>query len=392
MRSRRVILTAILALSLIGPAVAAPASAQSSQSCSFPVTVTDATGTDVTLQEEPQRVVTLAPSAAQTMWEIGAREKVVGISKDASYLQGTETRTNISGAGEQYTDIEKVVGLNPDLVLAPSVVPNETVETLREAGATVVSFPQAETIENVYEKTRRIGRLAGECSAANTTVSSMNERISTARDAAEGRERPDVLYLFFGFTAGNETFINEIIEAAGGNNIAADANITGYQQVNPEVVIREDPDWIVLNSENPAGVDSDVLNRTTAVQRNQTVVVQIEHLNQAAPRIVRAVTKLTKRFHPDAYAAANTTATPMQSSTTNSPGPATVTRTPAVSTTATSTQSSTAAGSPESATTTRRSTTTPGTGTTGQSGPGFGIPVAIIAILSVGLLLRKYSG
>ena len=391
MHSQRVVLTAILVLSLIGPAVAAPASAQSGQSCSFPVTVTDATGTDVTLQEAPQRVVTLAPSAAQTMWELGVQEKVVGVSKDASYLQGTETRTNISGAGEQYTDIEKVVGLNPDLVFAPSVVPNETVETLREAGTTVVSFSQAETIEDVYEKTRHIGRLAGECSAANTTVSSMDERISTARNAAEGQERPDVLYLFFGFTAGNETFINEIIETAGGNNIAADANITGYQEINPEVVIRENPDWIVLNSENPAGVDSDVLNRTTAVQRNQTVTVQIEHLNQAAPRIVRAITKLTKRFHPDAYAAANTTATSVQSSTTNASGAAT-TRASATSTTATSTQPSTAAGAPEPATTTRRSTATPGTDTTGQSGPGFDVPVAIVAILSVGLLLWRHGG
>jgi hypothetical protein len=77
--------------------------------------MTDATGEEITLQERPERVTTTNPSAAQTMWEIGAKEKVVGLTKYAAYLEGAETRTNVSGA-EQIVSLERVVALEPDLV------------------------------------------------------------------------------------------------------------------------------------------------------------------------------------------------------------------------------------------------------------------------------------
>lgn len=306
MGSRVAILTLLLFTATFAPSLAAPADAQA---CSFPVTITDATGMDVTIQEEPSRVVTLSPSAAQTMWEIGAREKVVGVTKYAEYLDGASTRTQISSS-DQMVSIETVINLTPDLVLAPNVVPPETVEKLRDTEVTVYYFPPAESIEDVYRKTHRIGRLTGKCTEATTRVTWMKERVNTARAAADNQDRPDVLYFFFGHTAGKNTFINEIIETSGGNNIAVDANVSGYKKLSEEVVLRENPEWIIRNSENPIGVRSSVLNQTTAIQRNQTITIQIEHLNQPAPRIVYAISKLAKSFYPDTYAAANTTETP----------------------------------------------------------------------------------
>ncbi len=306
MRTPPVLLIALLLTLVIAHPFAAPAQAQD---CSFPVNMNDATGTEVTIPEEPSRVVTLSPSAAQTMWEIQARAKVVGVTKYADYLEGANSRTQISTT-EQMVSIETVVNLTPDLVLAPNVVPTDTVKKLRDAGVTVYYFPPAKSIDDVYRKTRRIGRLTGKCTEGTTTVQWMKDRVSIAKSAAESQEQPDVLYLFFGHTAGKETFINEIIKTAGGNNIAVDANVSGYQQLNEEIVLRENPDWIIRNSENPLGVRTDVLNQTTALEKNQTITVQIEHLNQPAPRIVHAITKLAKAFYPEAYTIANTTQTP----------------------------------------------------------------------------------
>lgn len=339
--------------------------AMAAQPCSFPVTMTDATGTDVRLTEEPQRVVTLNPSAAQIMWEIGAREKVVGVTKYAAYLNGSADRTVVSGE-EQIVVFEKVVDLNPDIVLAPNATSEETIEKLREAGITVYHFPLEATIEDVYEKVRTIGRLTGECDGAQETVDWMQDRIGVVREAVEGRERPDVLYLFFSYTAGSGTFINEIIQTAGANNIAAEVGIESYQQISPEVVVEQDPDWIILNSDDPAIPKSDAYNQTTAVKEGQVVIVQIEHLNQPAPRIVYAITKLAKHFHPDAYAAANATPTP-------SPTP-----------TAQLTESPTPTPTPSPAPT----TSAPPTEAPGQ--PGFGFIVAIGALVA-GLGLARRS-
>ena len=304
---RRWLVVSLLVIGLVVPIGSSGVTAQ--QDCGFPVTMTDATGTEVTVDEEPFRVVTLSPSAAQIMWEIGARQKVVGVTKYADYLEGVETRTVVS-TGEAMVSNERVVALEPDLVLAPHVTPNATVEKLRDAGLTVYYFPAARTIEDVYDKVRTVGRLTGECAGAEATVAWMQERIGVVGEAVKGQARPDVLYHFYGYTAGKGTFIDEIIQTAGGNNIATDVNISWYQPINAEVVVEQDPDWIILNSDDPAVPKTAAFNGTTAVQAGQVLTLPVHQLNQPAPRIVHSITTLAKDFHPEAYAEANATATP----------------------------------------------------------------------------------
>ncbi|MFB6095139.1 MAG: PGF-CTERM-anchored ABC transporter substrate-binding protein, partial [Halodesulfurarchaeum sp.] len=295
--------------------VGVPTQVTETTTCSFPVTSTDATGTTITVEEEPQRIVTLAPSAAQTLWEIGGREKVVGVSKYATYLNGSAERTNISGPGLTYVVAEKVVNATPDLVLAPNVIPNETVEKLRSLGLTVYRFEAAKSMADVKQKTRLIGRLTGECEGAARTVAEMNETLAVVRNATADEPRPAVLYYLGGeFTAGSKTFINAIIRRAGAENVAAEAGITGYRRISSEVVVKQDPKYIILPSNIPSSALPDSYNGTTAVSAGNFVTVNNDYINQPAPRTVQVVVTLTKAFHPAAYeeavAAARQTATP----------------------------------------------------------------------------------
>lgn len=278
------------------------APAQTAGECTFPLAVTDATGTEVTIEEEPESVVTLNPSAAQMLWEIGAEEKATGVTKHAMNLDGAGERTNISAAGETISP-EIVADVGPDLVLAPSstVVDEEVVEVLREAGLTVYMYPSAESIDEVRERTLLTGQLVGECAGAEETVEWMDREIGIVQDAVEDEPKPDALYVFFGFTAGEETFIHEILETAGANNVAGDMGIAEYQQPNAESVAVEDPDWIVLNTDSPDVPEGEGYGETTAVQENQTVTINTNYLNRPAPRIVYAVRQLTETFHPEAY-------------------------------------------------------------------------------------------
>lgn len=327
------------------------AGAVHSEACAFPVSETDATGTEASVEEEPQRIVTLAPSAAQTMWEFGAEGKVVGVTKDASYLEGADQKVNITG-DDGAVSVEEVVGLNPDIVLAPDVADNETVKKLRDSGVTVYQFPKAKSLDAVKSKTELIGRLTGECAAATETVSEMESTFSRVEQAVEGEDRPRVLYVFYGYTAGEGTFIDDIITTAGGTNVAAEAGISDYKPINEETVVEQNPEWIILNSGSPSVPKSQAFNSTTAVQKDQTVVVDVNLLNQPAPRTTQAVVKLAKAFHPEAYAAAEQTAT------------------------ATASKTATA-------------TTAERTGTEKQT-PGFGVPAAIaaVAVLASALLAR----
>lgn len=306
MRKLLIVLSVVLLVgALAGPAAGADTfgAAASTPDCEFPVTVEDATGTEITLNESPERVVTTSPSAAQVMWEIGAEERVVGLSEFALYLDGADERTLVL-EGQEGLNLEVVVDLEPDLVLAPNTTDREAISQMRDAGLTVYHFGEEESIEDIVDVTERIGMLTGECAGAAETIKWMNEELSIVADAIEGEERPGVMYLFFDFTAGANTFIHEILESAGAENLAATAGIEGYEAVSDEIVVAEDPEWIILNSDDPALPESDALDETTAAKEDQFVEVQIEHLNQPAPRTVEAIITITEALHPEAYASA----------------------------------------------------------------------------------------
>ena len=312
MHTTRWLLVALVVVATLGsPGIGAAAA---DEDCSFPITRTDATGTAVTIAEDPDEVVTLNPSAAQTMYEIDAWDEVVGVSSFADYLPGADEKTTI-GSGTDDATVENTIALNPDLVLAPNTIADSgIVEQLRDAGLTVYLFEEAKDLEDIEEKTRLIGELVGHCESADERADEMVRQIEVVEDAVADVDRPDVFYLFFGFTAGSDTFIHEIIETAGGNNVAADrsginangASTSGFFLVNSEVVVETDPAWFVLNSDEydtatvPAGPGG-VYEGTTAYQEGNAVVLDANEISQPAPRIVDALVDLVRVLHPEAY-------------------------------------------------------------------------------------------
>ena len=346
--------------------VTAATSAQ--QECSFPFTATDATGTEVTVEQRPQRIVALQASTAQTLWEIGARDRVVGmpVRDYTSYLNGSESKTGIL-TEDGSVDVEQVVALEPDLVVAPDVIPNETVEQLRNAGLTVYKSSLDKSIQSIYEKTDRYGSLVGNCDQADAVVEETRSTVERVRSAVEGRERPRVLYYFYNFTAGNGTFIHEILETAGGDNVAANAGISGYAQINEEVVATRDPQWLVHPSDAPLPT-GEPYTSTVALRQNQTLTVNANYMNQAAPRFVIPLQKIARALHPQAFenGTATTTATTAGNAT-NSGATTTAGETPTA----------------ENATTSGGATTSSGTG------PGFGVVGAVAALVAAALLARR---
>jgi iron complex transport system substrate-binding protein len=325
--TRQVLAVALAVLLLTAGAVgvAGTAAAQAdSGECDYPLTVTDATGTEVTIEEAPERVVTLAPSAAQTMWEIGAREKVVGISGRATYLNDTDGLPIISNE-DGVVSTEQVVAQEPDVVLAPDIIGDDKIDQLREANLTVYNFAAATSLDDVADKTRLTGQLVGACEGANARADTFEETVSTVESALEGVDRPSVLYLLGGeFTAGANTYIHSVLETAGGTNVAAEAGISGYGQISREVVANASPEYIVVSSGAPEVIpDAAAYNDTPAVQNDQIVTVDANYLNQPAPRTSLVLEALASEFHPDAYQSGGEgleQSTPVETTAADAPG------------------------------------------------------------------------
>ncbi len=370
----------------VGPAVAgagaaADASATTQQECAFPVTVTDATGSEVTVEERPERIVVLQPSDAQVAWEVGIEDRVVGYPgpRYTAYLNdtaGTATITNDDGS----VNVERVVGLEPDLVVAADVTPDETVSALRRSGLTVYNFDGADSIEEIVAHVNETGRVAGACEGAAAAARETTERVDAIERAVANRDRPRVLYYFFQYTTGNGTHIHDVIETAGGRNLAAAANVTGYRPVNAETVAVRDPEWIVrpTGSEFPSGAPYD---GTTAYRQNNTLTLDRDLINQPGPRVVEPLSRLARAFHPEAFADGEpVTPTPTGTVTAAEPTPA-----PSETTTGTLTDVSTPTPTPTGE---AGSTPTPTEG----AGPGFGAgAVVAAALLAGGLLARRAS-
>lgn len=340
-----------VALVVVPGALAGVTGAQETADCSFPVTATDATGTEVTVADEPGRVVALAPSAAQQLWAVGAQDRVVGmpVTEYTDYLDGRENVTNVVGENGQPIQ-EEVVGLEPDLVLAPNVIDDDTVESLREADRTVYRFEDARSLSDVYAEIETTGCLVGEAGTAADVSAEMQATVEGIEQAVADGDRPSVYYdLGGGWTAGSNTFIDDLIHTAGGENVAAAAGVEGYTEISQEVVADADPEVLVLH-EGAEVPDSPAIRNSTAVREDNVVRVDANYINQPGPRNVEPLRAMATAFHPDAFDDADA-----------------------------GTSTETAAGT--------ATETEPGTN--GTDGPGFGIAVGALAVLVAGLVARR---
>lgn len=328
---------ALLAVALVVSAagtVAAPAAAShDGDDCSFPLSETDASGTEVTLDEPPEEVVVTDAASAQTVWEMGAEDRVTGmpVRPYTAYLNGSEDRTDVMTEDGTDIETETVIELDPDLVVAanPQFHSNASIRQLRDAGLTVYQYPFEMSLEDIHAKTETYGHLLGECEAADATARETREEVGTVRDAVADVEEPLVLYYFFGFTAGEGTFVGDLVETAGGENLAATEGIEGFKRISDETIAERDPGWIVTTDSN-GSVDTErqPFASTTAVEAGRVIEVDADLVSQAGPRVVEPLLAMAEAFHAEAFAESTPTATPEPTATATDAATGTATEEP----------------------------------------------------------------
>lgn len=316
----RVVLVALVAVgAVLGAGVHPVAATHDEEACSFPLEVTDATGETIEIEEPPDEIVVLDAASAQTLWEIGAEDRITGmpVREYTAYLEGSSERQDVLTAEGTNVEVETVVDLEPDLVIAPNpdFIPVETTDQLGEADLVVLQLAFEESFEDIYEKTTLLGHVVGECEAADRTVADTRDEVETIREAVDDRDRPRILYYFHEFTAGSGTFITDVVKTAGAENVAAEAGVEGFQPISSELIVDSEPDWIVHPS-TPGAFDpeSEPFPELDAVQEDRIVTVDENLIGQAGPRVVVPLRTMAEAFHPEAFEA-TPEATPEPTST-----------------------------------------------------------------------------
>jgi iron complex transport system substrate-binding protein len=246
----------------------------------------------------PHRIISLSPTATESLFAIGAGKQVVAVDDQSDYPKRAP-RTSLSG----YTpNVEAIAGYRPDLVVL-SGNPNDTVSGLRKLGIRVLLQPAAKNLTEAYAEIGQLGVVTGHRKSAKALVSRMKKAI--AKTVASVPKRHLSVYHELDptyFSATSKTFIGRIYKLFGLRNIAdaADSTASGYPQLSGEYIIAQSPALIVLADTRCCGQSAaTVANRPgwsgiAAVRTHRVVGIDDSVASRWGPRVVNFVQAVAK--------------------------------------------------------------------------------------------------
>ena len=292
-------------LAALTACTSAPTTAPIAASVAF-ITVTDDAGRQVTLKNLPTRIVSLAPSNTEVVYALGLGDRVVGDTEYCDYPPEAKSKPKVGGFAN--IDLEQVVGLAPDLVLATSIHTKTVVPELEKRGITVVVV-EPKNVDDVLAKIAFVGKLTGASENATKLTAQLKSRIdAVTAKVATAKNKPRVFYEIDKslYTPGPGSFIDDMIAKAGGINIAADAK-GSFPQLSPEAIIAQDPQVVLLGDMNFGESPESVKARPgwsniSAVKTGRVVPIPDENvIARPSPRIVEGLEMLARALYPELF-------------------------------------------------------------------------------------------
>ncbi|MCR5589502.1 MAG: ABC transporter substrate-binding protein [Bacteroidales bacterium] len=267
-------------------------------------TVTDDYGRTVVVPTQPQRVVSLSPAVTEIIYALGAQEMLVGRTDFCEYPAEAQQLPSIGGISN--LNIESILSLNPDLVISGSMVSKKVTDQMDAMGVPMVCVIEKPRFNALFDNISAIGHLVGKEHEADSLIENLELRIEnliSSTDSSQlstpNSQLPTVYYVVgFGasgnFTAGGNTFINDIIRMAGGRNIAEDVEGWSYSL---EALVKEDPDYIIVRREDSAAFcGMKPYNTLSAVRNGHVIGIVSGTLDLQVPRNIDAVLYLRQRM------------------------------------------------------------------------------------------------
>jgi len=273
-----------------------------------PRTFVDDLGRKIFLAKAPRRVVSLAPSITEILYAIGLNDEIVGVTEFCDYPLEAEQKAKI---GYAQPNIEAIIMLKPDLVLAPRAFLRADLLAKLEQLKVTTFVVDPESFEEIPSRIQTVGRILNRSTAADGVAMAMRQRIAAIRSKMEAVARVRVLYVLNSqplITVGPGSYIHQVINAAGGSNIASQATVP-YPHLNMEAVLKEDPEIIVFPIGKAEGISlaeqQEWLRWTSlsAVKQGRLHQISADILNRPGPRIVEGLETLARIIHPEAFTA-----------------------------------------------------------------------------------------
>lgn len=271
----------------------------------YPMEVEDQFGNKATIEKQPTRIISLAPSHTEILFSIGLNDEIVGVT---TYCNYPEEATKKERVGDAFNvNIEKILELEPDLVIQYGPGKEEVNKRLTDSGIVVLCY-QPESVDEVITVIEEIGKVTNhmaQAKAVTTDMMSKKDYITNKVNSVDKKAK-----VFFEVwdeplqAAGPGSFIDELITLAGGENIAKDAE-GAYAQFDLEQLIERDPDVYLMSEDLETKTIESVKSRPgyselTAV-KNDRIYILDPLITIPGPRIVDGLEIVAKSIYPELF-------------------------------------------------------------------------------------------
>lgn len=292
---------------LVMPASAFP---QASAASSSParLELTDEVGRRVSIPVPVRRIVSLAPNLTETLYALGAQDRLVGVTDFCDYPPAAKQKPKIGGGNNP--SIEQIVALKPDVVFAQALTFNriETVDALERLGIAVYST-SSRTVEGILESTQHIAEVIDARDSCAMLLKDLRARRDELKRRLAGRTPKRVLFVVWTdplVSIGRQTFIGDALRMAGAESIVDTSQ--DWPRISLEEVVLRQPDFLIFASSHSETVRTTVDDlasrpgwRGLDAIRARRVAVVSDAINRPAPRLIDALEDLARQLHPDAF-------------------------------------------------------------------------------------------
>ncbi|EMB41736.1 ABC transporter substrate-binding protein [Treponema denticola] len=272
----------------------------------------DRAGAPITLPAKVERIVSMAPSTTEILIDLGVADKI--IAADTNTQKDGLLKQNIPYFDMMKPDAEKLIALKPDVVFISGMSNakgNTPFSPLIDAGICVVNIPSSSSIEAIYLDIAYIAAVVKQEGNGAKIIANMKKEIEAVRKkgASIAQDKKKTVYFEIGaapymYSLGTGTFINEMIEIIGAQNILADQK--SWVSVSDEMVLAKDPDVILTNVNYIPNPIDEIMARSgwaslKAVKSKKVFGIDTNSSSRPNHNIIKALKEMAKAVYPEIY-------------------------------------------------------------------------------------------
>lgn len=275
------------------------------------IEVVDGEGNSIALDQPAEKIIVLAPSVLEIADGLGVMEKVIEVDS-FSVMMGETLAAGFEGVGDyQSLNVERIAELDPDIVIAITGGPEDDYDKVRELGIPVYRIVDVRGMDGVYEEILNISKITGKEEKGLELIGDLKSQVEEISSKVEGLtddQRPRVFYEIWNeplMSAGADTFINDLIEIAGGKNILSEDGLTGWIEYSIETLIGKDPDVIIapvsLATDPSVILEDPRFASISAVIDGYVYIIPDNPISRPSQNIIKGLQMLARAIHPEIF-------------------------------------------------------------------------------------------